>query len=379
MIFILIPYLSLSLSLQYGLYGSFLGCFVYIFLGSCKDVPMGPTAIASILTFQAAGGVWQRAVLLSFLTGLIEILMGIFGLGFLIDFVSGPVSSGFTSAVALIILSSQVKDIFGITASGNTFVEMWSSIFKDIQNIRVGDTVMGFVCIVVLLLMRLLVNVKFGPKEDQFKSTWHKVINKTVWLIGTARNAILVIVCGGIGAAFFNAGNEDAFKLIGHIPPGMPDFQLPPFSIPEIVENGIVIQQGETFGEMVSNMGSGLIVIPLIALLENIAICKAFANGKAVDATQELLAIGTANFANSFVQGFPGTGALSRGAVFNASGSRTPLGSLYTGILVILALLFFTPYFYYIPKAALAAIIIAAVVFMVEVKVVKPMWRSKSE
>lgn len=322
---------------------------------------MGPTAIASILTFQAAGGVWQRAVLLSFLTGIIEILMGVMGLGFLIDFVSGPVSSGFTSAVALIILSSQVKDIFGIRATGNTFVEMWTSIFEDIHNIRVGDTVLGFVCIVVLLLMRSLSSVKIGPKDDSQKSLFQRIVNKTLWLIGTSRNAILVVVCGGIGSIFYHAG-EDHFKLIGYIPPGLPAFQPPPFSIPEIMVNGTVTQQGETFGEMVANMGSGLIVVPLIALLENIAICKAFSSGKAVDATQELLAIGTANLANSFVQGYPGTGALSRGAVFNASGSRTPLGSLYTGILVILALLFFTPYFFYIPKSALAAIIIAAVV-----------------
>lgn len=96
-----------------------------------------------------------------------------------------------------------------------------------------------------------------------------------------------------------------------------------------------------------------------------------------MDATQELIAIGVSNIANSFVQGYPGTGALSRGAVNNASGVRTPFGGLYTGIIVILALLFFTPYFFYIPKAALAAIIIAAVVFMVELRVVKPMWRSK--
>lgn len=101
------------------------------------------------------------------------------------------------------------------------------------------------------------------------------------------------------------------------------------------------------------------------------------ANGKSVDATQELFAIGTSNIVNSFVQGFPGTGSLSRGAVNNASGVRTPLGGLFTGILVI-ASLFMTPLFYYIPKAALASIIIAAVIFMVEVKVVKPMWRSKS-
>lgn len=103
------------------------------------------------------------------------------------------------------------------------------------------------------------------------------------------------------------------------------------------------------------------------------------ADGKAIDATQELLAIGLCNICNSFVQSFPGTGSLSRSAVNNCSGVRTPLGGLYTGLLVIAALLFFTPYFYFIPKASLAAIIIAAVVFMVEVRVVKPMWRAKSK
>lgn len=103
------------------------------------------------------------------------------------------------------------------------------------------------------------------------------------------------------------------------------------------------------------------------------------AHGKPVDATQELYALGFCNFANSFVQGFPGAGALARSAVNNASGVRTTLGGLYTGVLVIASLLIFTPYFYYIPKACLGGIIIAAVVFMVEFKVIKPMWRSKSK
>ena len=78
-----------GLPAAYGLYGSFLGCFVYIFLGSCKDVPMGPTAIAALLTFQTAKGDWRKSVLLCFLSGIIELLMGILGLGFLVDFVSG--------------------------------------------------------------------------------------------------------------------------------------------------------------------------------------------------------------------------------------------------------------------------------------------------
>ncbi|CRK90509.1 CLUMA_CG004121, isoform A [Clunio marinus] len=372
----------------YGLYGSFLGCFVYIFLGSCKDVPMGPSAIAALLTFQAAQGSWEKACLLCFLTGLIELLMGIFNLGFLIDFVSGPVSSGFTSAVALIILSSQVKDIFGILAHGETFFDMWASIFRNIKTLRIGDTTLGLFCIVILLLMRvrltlnvfsLLPNIKIGPKNEELKTGFHKFVNKTLWLIGTARNALIVIAGGALSAYFYQSDRKDVFKIIGQVPEGLPNFRLPPFSIPDTLnETGFPIEgTGQSFNSIVSDFGSALIVVPLIGLLENIAICKAFANGKAVDATQELIAIGVANIANSFVQGFPGNGALSRGAVNNASGVRTPMGSLYTGLLVILSLMFFTPYFFYIPKAALAGIIISAVLFMVEVRVVKPMWHSK--
>lgn len=190
------------------------------------------------------------------------------------------------------------------------------------------------------------------------------------------------------------------FQVIGFIPAGFPTVQPPPFGY---------IKNNETIyvGDMLSTLGSNLIVLPLIALLENIAICKAFcklstwplsnnpqffvtfigltqtivflASGKPVDATQEMIAMGVCNIGNSFVQGFPGSGSLSRSAVNEASGVRTPLGGLYTGLLVIVALLFFTPYFYFIPKATLAAVIIAAVVFMVEVRVIKPMWRTKSE
>lgn len=117
----------------------------------------------------------------------------------------------------------------------------------------------------------------------------------------------------------------------------------------------------------------------MILVIDLTHIIFIIAKGKTIDTTQELIAIGAGNMINSFTQGYPGTGAISRGAVNNASGVRTPLGNLYTGILVLFALLFLTPMFFYIPKAALAAVIIAAVIFMIEVKVVKPMWRSKSK
>lgn len=134
----------------------------------------------------------------------------------------------------------------------------------------------------------------------------------------------------------------------------MPTVQLPPFGYTKS-DNGTV-----TFIEMISNLGSGVLVLPLISLMEDIAICKAFgkftvhlaqdtsrlalsvmwpliaeffisATGKSVNATQELLAIGMANIGNSFVQAFPSTGSLSRSAVNNASGVRTPMGGIYTG------------------------------------------------
>lgn len=357
-----------STNTQYGLYGAFMGCFVYILLGSCKDVPMGPTAIAALLTFQTAQGSIQKSILLCFLTGCVEILMSCCGLGFLIDFVSGPVSSGFTSAVALIICTSQVKDVLAITAPGSTFIQVWAKIFDNIANTSGWDAALGCTCIAVLLIMRTLGTLRCGPADVTMQTGAQRTLQKTLWFVSTARNAILVLVCGALGYAFESSGGAP-FRLIGEIPPGLPAVRVPSFAG----------DAGESFGELVSSMGSGLVVVPLIALMEDIAICKAFANGKSVDATQELLAIGAANVANSFVQGFPGTGSLSRGAVNNASGCRTPAGSLYTGVLVVLALMFMTPLFAYIPKAALAAIIIAAVVFMVEVKVVKPMWRSKSK
>ncbi|XP_055902228.1 sodium-independent sulfate anion transporter [Eupeodes corollae] len=363
-----------GLPAAYGLYGSFLGCFVYIFLGSCKDVPIGPTAIAALLTFQTAHGSWEKAVLLCLLCGIVELLMGLFNLGFLIDFVSGPVSSGFTSAVSLIIVTSQIKDILGIAAKGSTFIEIWLHIFENIRETRFFDTILGLTCIVILLTMRRLASFKIGGKEESSWTNFHKIMNKIIWIIGTSRNAILVIVCGAMGYYFNSTEHGIPFKVIGYIPPGLPTFQLPPFSITTNTTDGL---KTETFAELISGMGSGLIVVPLISLMENIAICKAFANGKPVDATQELIAIGAANIVNSFVQGFPGTGALSRGAVNHASGVRTPMGNIYSGALVICALMFFTPYFAFIPKPSLAAIIIAAVVFMVEVKVIKPMWRSK--
>lgn len=356
---------------QYGLYGSFFGCFIYILLGGCRAVPAGPTAIASLLTWQVAGGVLEKAVLLNLLTGLVELLMGVLGLGFLVNFVSGPVSSGFTSAVALMIATSQVKDMFAISVSGTTFLQQWISIFRNIHNASLWDPVLGFVCIALLLSMRRIGMIKLGESSSEGPSTRQKVLTKCMWLLGTCRNAIVVVASGALGFWFVATHGAPPFRLMGAIPSGVPTPQLPPFSY-ERADNSTA-----DFLDMVSEMGSGLLVIPLIVLLEDIAICKAFSDGRTIDATQEMIALGVANVGNSFMQAYPGGGSLARSVVANGSGVKTTFSGLYTGVMVILALQFFTQYFEYIPKASLAAVIISAILFMVEYDVIKPMWRAK--
>ncbi|KAF0764391.1 sodium-independent sulfate anion transporter-like [Aphis craccivora] len=370
-----------GLTPQYGLYGSFIGSMMYVFLGTCREVPMGPTAIVSLMTYNTLNGLGPvYGTLLCFLTGVIQLIMGIVGLGFLIDFISGPVNAGFTSAVAILIVVSQVKDIIGIRAVGSTLIDIVVSLSKDIENFRIGDIILGSTCIVVILLLRMLALIHIGPEEDSQRTKFQQIINRTMWLIGTFRNSIVIIVTTFIGFVYVNSSGHDMtsnelppipFKVIGKIPAGLPDFDFPKFSITR--DNGTTVG----FFEMVSDMGSGVIVLPIIALIENLSICKTFSLGKPIDATQELLAIGLCNIGNSFFHAFPGSGSFSRSAVNAGSGVRTPMGGLYSGILVIVALLFCTPYFYYIPKSALAAIIIAAVIFMVEIRVVKPIYRSK--
>ncbi|KAM4761941.1 sodium-independent sulfate anion transporter isoform 4-T4 [Cyanocitta cristata] len=162
------------------------------------------------------------------------------------------------------------------------------------------------------------------------------------------------------------------FRLTGSIPQGLPAFRPPHFSL--AVPNGTV-----PFQSMVEDMGVGLAVVPLMGLLETIAIAKAFASqsGYRIDPNQELLALGVANVLGSFVSSYPITGSFGRTAVNAQSGVCTPAGGLVTGALVLLSLAYLTSLFYYIPKAALAAVIISAVVPMFDAGIFRTLWRVK--
>lgn len=201
--------------------------------------------------------------------------MGIFRLGFLIDFVSGPVASGFTSAVSLIILSSQIQSVLGIIANGNTFLEIWKQLFMKMNEARATDTVLGITCIMLLLIMRALTGYRLWTDTEDLKLRWKCVVNKTIWIFCTARNAVLVIVCCFIGYLLHSDEHGTPFRIVGTIPSGLPSIKLPPTSLSA---NETADGLSEGFFSIVHSMGTELIVIPLISLMESIAIAKVFGN-----------------------------------------------------------------------------------------------------
>uniref|UniRef100_A0A8D0F0I4 Solute carrier family 26 member 11 n=1 Tax=Strix occidentalis caurina TaxID=311401 RepID=A0A8D0F0I4_STROC len=348
-----------GLPLQYGLYSSFMGCFVYCFLGTAKDVTLGPTAIMSLLVSSYAFHEPVYAVLLAFLSGCIQLAMGLLHLGFLLDFISSPVIKGFTSAASVTISFGQVKVQSASLLSPGAG-----------RAAEAGDAVLGLACLAALAGLRAMKSRL--PRAAPVAPLAARISHLIVWTSATARNA-LVVLFAGLVAYSFQAMGSQPLTLTGSIPQGLPTFRLPRFSM--AAPNGTV-----PFQTMVEDMGVGLAVVPLMGLLETVAIAKAFGTAAPGPCTRGGALQGARGFANilgSFVSSYPITGSFGRTAVNAQSGVCTPAGGLVTGALVLLSLAYLTSLFYYIPKAALAAVIVSAVLPMFDAGIFRTLWRVK--
>nr|XP_025855690.1 sodium-independent sulfate anion transporter [Vulpes vulpes] len=354
---------------QYGLYSAFMGCFVYFFLGTSRDVTLGPTAIMSLLVSFYTFHEPAYAVLLAFLSGCIQLAMGFLRLGFLLDFISCPVIKGFTSAATITIGFGQIKNLLGLQDIPRQFFLQVYQTFRKVGETRVGDAVLGLVCMVLLLVLKLMRD--HVPPVHPEMPPGVRLSHGLVWTATTARNALVVSFAALVAYSFEVTGYQP-FVLTGQTAEGLPPVRTPPFSV--TTANGTV-----SFTEMVQDMGAGLAVVPLMGLLESIAVAKSFAsqNNYRVDANQELLAIGLTNVLGSLVSSYPVTGSFGRTAVNAQSGVCTPAGGLVTGALVLLSLDYLTSPFYYIPKSALAAVTIMAVAPLFDASIFRTLWRVK--
>ncbi|XP_003487915.1 sodium-independent sulfate anion transporter [Bombus impatiens] len=367
-----IAYAALAgLTAQYGLYSCLMGNFVYIFLGTIKEVSIGPSSLMSLLTFEYTRNMpVDFIVLFCFLAGCVELLMGLLRLGFLVDFISMPVTSGFTSATSIIIIVSQLQGLLGLKFKAHSIVDNLSKIFQNVQNVRMPDFLLGICSIAFLLFFRQLKDMDccFGKDNDRSKEKRKKTwLKKFLWFLSICRNALVILIASTI-AFYFEKTGSSPFILSGKIQSGLPTLSVPPFS-------SQVGNETYTFLDMCSHLGSGIIILPLVSVLANVAIAKAFASGSSVNATQEMLTLGLCNIFGSFVSSMPTAGAFTRSAVVSASGVRTPMAGIYVGMMTLLALSFLTPYFYYIPRSTLAAVLISAVIFIIDLKIIRLLWK----
>jgi SulP family sulfate permease len=327
----------------YGLYAVTIPLIIYALLGTSRQLAVGPVAMVSLLIASGVGQISEAgseeyialSILLAFLVGSIQLSMGVFRLGFLVNFLSHPVIAGFTSSAAIIIGFSQFKHLLGVKISGEKFSEIFMQLIKEAGNIHLPTLIIGVASVILLLLVKR-VNKKIpGP---------------------------LVVVLLGIIVVYLGSLTNQGVKIVGDIPGGLPSFHI--FSMN---------------WDSIQTLLPTAFTIAFVGFMESIAVAKAIqARHKdyKLDANQELKALGIANIAGSFFKSFPVTGGFSRTAVNDQAGAKTGFASIISASLIIITLLFLTSYFYYLPNAVLAAIIIVAVYGLIDFKEARYLWKT---
>ena len=326
----------------YGLYASLLPLVVYALFGTSRQLAVGPVAMVSLLVAAAvaplAGGNTELyislALLLSLMVGALQFGLGVARFGFLVNFLSHPVLSGFTSAAAFIIGFSQLKHLLGIDLPRSNFIHeiLWAA------GTRLGD-VHGLTLLVGLGGILMLVGLR----------RWAPFIP-----------GALVAVITATGAVWALGLSEHGVAIVGSVPSGLPSPSLPPLD-----------------WASVRQLAPSALAIGLVGFMESIAVAKVYAGRHRyeVDANQELIGLGLANIAGAFFSAYPTTGGLSRTAVNDEAGARTNLAAIFSAGVIALTLLFLTPLFYYLPKAVLAAIIMVAVTGLVDWEEARYLWK----
>mmetsp|Transcript_29836 Transcript_29836/g.65572 ORF Transcript_29836/g.65572 Transcript_29836/m.65572 type:complete len:608 (-) Transcript_29836:732-2555(-) len=332
-----------------GLYSCVLPIMVYGMLGTSRQLAVGPVAMVALLTSagltKLADPVTETekytelASLLAFMVGVIQTAMGVFRLDFMVRFLSHPVLSGFTSAAAIVIGLSQLKDLFGIHLPRDKKLhKIAANFFPEV------DETHGLTLTIAVLSMVFL----FGARK----------IKRRVKMLKRFPDALFLVTIAILASEFGNFKDEGV-KLVGEVPSGFPA----PWNLP-----------WESVGDLAATAAS----ISFIAFLESFAVAKTIAEKEhyQVDARQELLALGLCNVVGAFFRCMPVTGGFSRSAVNYQAGAKSTLASMVTAVSVLMVVLFLTPLFESLPKAVLGSIIVVAVSTLVNFEEMKHLYKT---
>ncbi|PCJ91755.1 MAG: sodium-independent anion transporter [Porticoccaceae bacterium] len=349
--------LLIGLPAHVGFYASILPLIIYAVFGSSRTLSVGPVAVASLMTASVIQDIASQgsidhlnaAIILALLSGLLLVLLGIFRFGFLANFLSHPVVSGFITASGIIIAFSQFKHILGITANGNNLPEILSTLYENVAHTNQSTLMIGSGALFFLFWARS------GLKKLLLKL---KVENATAELLTKTAPVIVVVVT--IFTAFsFDLGSKGV-GLVGNIPSGLPTIQLP--SINSVPWMDLLVPA---------------ILISIIGYVESISVGKTLAvkRGQKIDPDQELIGLGAANVASALSGGFPVAGGFSRSVVNFDAGAKTQAAGFFAAIGIGIAALTLTGLLAFLPKATLAATIIVAVLRLVDFSILKRTWK----
>lgn len=340
-----------------GLYASIAPLFLYAIFGSSRTLAVGPVAVVSLMTAAALGPIFAAesaeylgaAMLLAALSGVILLLMAIFRLGFLANFLSHPVISGFISASGLLIALSQLKHILGVQAQGQTVLELLPSLVAQLPSVHTPTLMIGGLCLVFLQLVRTRLKgllLGLGCSKG-----WADALTKTGPVL-TIIVSVMAVTLGDLASA--------GVQVVGEIPEGLPLLRLPTMDLQLAIE-----------------LLPAALLISLVGFVESVSVAQTLAakRRERIDPDQELVGLGTANIAAAVSGGFPVTGGFARSIVNFDAGAKTPMAGVLTAVGIALTALFFTPLFHNLPHAVLAATIIVAVLSLVDLQSLKRTWR----
>ncbi|TDG48790.1 hypothetical protein AWZ03_004693 [Drosophila navojoa] len=343
-----------GLPARYGLCSAFIGPLIYLIFGSIDKVIIGPTSLVALVSVQfTVNRPIEFAFLLTFLSGVVQIIMGALRVGFIFEFISMPVIKAFSSATAILVIESQIKVLLGIKYLVPGLISSVSTLSSRIGEANMADLIMGTCAI-------LLERVARCEKRS-------KALRVCCRYLATSRNTLIVFIAGIVSYIWLGYRETVPYSLSSNAISSLPNFTVPSLSI-ETPERSF------SFWQILQELNVGIIVIPIVGILTNISIGKLTPKGL-VDTNHELLTVGLCNMFGSCVQAMPSSGAFTRYAISTACGLKTPMANLYLGIIVLLALSYLSPYFNYIPEATLAAILICSIFTLLDFKLPLRLWR----
>ena len=326
----------------YGLYASLFPVLTYALLGTSRKIAVGPVAMDSLLVAAGLGTLNMvgpsnyiiTVAVLTLMVGALQVFLGLLRMGYLVNFLSKPVISGFTSAAALIIIFSQLKHLIGVSLPGSSrFDALVVNALRGLPQTNMVDFAIGLTGVLVLLVFK----------------RWKRNFP-----------AILLVVLAGVAAVYFLDLGRYGVHQVGPIAKGLPTLAVPQLNL-----------------DLMGQLLPMAVALALVGYLEAISIGKALEerSGKeTILPNQELVALGASNAVGAFFQGFPVTASFSRSAINFEAGARTNLASIFSVLLVLLTLLFLTPVFQYLPNAVLASIIMVSVFGLINVGYAKSLW-----